>query len=181
MFISVNQNLCAGCGICIHECPSGAIYLEDGRAMIDQSRCTGCQTCVEHCPNEAIEATQEQPIKTISPVGDKATTLVPLQETRQSPASVQARTIQPTPLNSKRSITSIASAALASMGRDILPRVIDVMVTALENRADRSVEYKQTSIEPARNKPMNTHRRGRGKQIRYRGGRGNGGIRKGRR
>lgn len=181
MYVCVNQNRCAGCGICVDECPSGAICLEDGRAVIDQSRCTGCHTCVENCPNEAIEVIQDQPVKSIFPVVDKPIPLASLQETSQSPVPVQASIIQTTPVNSKRSITLIASAALTYMGREVLPRVIDVMVTALENRIARSAEHNQIPIEPVQNMQMNTNRGGRGNQIRYRGGSGNGRIRKGRR
>jgi ferredoxin len=35
MKMQVNQELCAGCGTCMDECPEGAIQLVDQKAVID--------------------------------------------------------------------------------------------------------------------------------------------------
>jgi len=51
----VDLNLCDGCGICIHSCPSNAIEMKDGKAEIDPFLCTGCGACVPVCPKEAID------------------------------------------------------------------------------------------------------------------------------
>lgn len=51
----VNRTECTGCGICVDDCPSGAIILDDsGISVIDQSTCTECGGCVSACPAEAI-------------------------------------------------------------------------------------------------------------------------------
>jgi|GEM_PF-1188627 len=52
--MKVNSN-CIGCGVCIDECPRGAIHLTDGRAVIDNDLCTNCGLCAEVCPVNAIE------------------------------------------------------------------------------------------------------------------------------
>ena len=50
----VNKELCSACGLCIRECPQGAIILIWGRADIDPARCNGCQRCLDFCPQGAI-------------------------------------------------------------------------------------------------------------------------------
>ncbi|WNY28826.1 Ferredoxin-type protein NapF [Methanimicrococcus stummii] len=51
----VNKSECTGCGICVDDCPSGAISLDDaGISVIDQGACTECGACVSGCPAEAI-------------------------------------------------------------------------------------------------------------------------------
>ena len=44
---------CDACGICIDECPVGAIS-EGDIYVIDSDTCVGCGTCAGACPNEAI-------------------------------------------------------------------------------------------------------------------------------
>jgi electron transfer flavoprotein alpha subunit len=52
--VTVNEQECTGCGICVDSCPVEAISLVDGVASIDQAECTQCLTCVDECPVEAI-------------------------------------------------------------------------------------------------------------------------------
>ncbi len=40
---------CAGCGICVARCGSGALSL-DGRVTVDSGRCTHCGECLGQCP-----------------------------------------------------------------------------------------------------------------------------------
>ena len=54
---------CKKCGICISECPVGAISKnKDGQTVINGSKCIGCGKCKNSCPNNAIEifAVREQ-------------------------------------------------------------------------------------------------------------------------
>ncbi len=44
---------CTGCGICMRNCPAGAIEIKD-TARINYSRCIGCMSCQELCPFGAI-------------------------------------------------------------------------------------------------------------------------------
>lgn len=45
---------CIGCGICVKNCPAGAVRVENFHAIIDYGKCTSCGACVEKCPKKAI-------------------------------------------------------------------------------------------------------------------------------
>lgn len=53
--IQVDQELCVGCGLCINNCPSGAISLLFNKAYIDHRKCTGCEICISTCPLAVIK------------------------------------------------------------------------------------------------------------------------------
>ena len=45
---------CIGCMKCQHNCPNGAIYVENNLARIDHTKCVGCGICAEVCPRGII-------------------------------------------------------------------------------------------------------------------------------
>ena len=45
---------CIGCGLCVKNCPQGAVKVENFCAEIDQEKCIGCGICKEKCPKKAI-------------------------------------------------------------------------------------------------------------------------------
>jgi len=45
---------CLACGVCMDECPSGAIQEGDDIFSINADACTECGTCIDSCPNSAI-------------------------------------------------------------------------------------------------------------------------------
>jgi len=47
---------CIACGLCVKNCPNGALTLEDNIVNIDYSKCVACGTCVEKCPRKVIHA-----------------------------------------------------------------------------------------------------------------------------
>ena len=55
-----------GCGICVKNCESGAIYLENDCAVIDNEKCTECGACVEKCPRKIITMRKPEEEKEIS-------------------------------------------------------------------------------------------------------------------
>ncbi|MCY3413565.1 MAG: 4Fe-4S binding protein [Candidatus Heimdallarchaeota archaeon] len=52
-YASVNQELCAACGICEEKCPVDAITVEE-YSMINLERCIGCGVCTRFCPENGI-------------------------------------------------------------------------------------------------------------------------------
>jgi len=53
--IKINEEQCNGCGVCIPNCPEGAIQVIDGKArLISDIFCDGLGACIGHCPQEAI-------------------------------------------------------------------------------------------------------------------------------
>jgi len=54
---SVNEDLCAGCGICVALCPYTAIELdrETRVAKVNEVLCQGCGTCAAACPSGAAQ------------------------------------------------------------------------------------------------------------------------------
>lgn len=47
------QNLCNNCGVCVPQCPEGALSMVDGVVVWDESKCVSCNTCIEVCPHHA--------------------------------------------------------------------------------------------------------------------------------
>ena len=41
---------CIGCGICVEQCPSKAIQIQDQQAWIDVDKCNKCLNCLKKCP-----------------------------------------------------------------------------------------------------------------------------------
>lgn len=53
MVYAVKQG-CTLCGMCVMECPMGAISLGKSGASIDPEKCVGCGSCADNCASEAI-------------------------------------------------------------------------------------------------------------------------------
>lgn len=59
----VDQNKCIGCQLCVAACPTGAITMVNGKALIDTAKCINCGVCAkgnqvdfDGCPVQAISA-----------------------------------------------------------------------------------------------------------------------------
>ncbi|MCM8797761.1 MAG: 4Fe-4S binding protein [Candidatus Omnitrophica bacterium] len=53
--IKIDEKKCTGCGLCIPNCPEGALQIIDGKArLISDLFCDGLGACIGHCPQGAI-------------------------------------------------------------------------------------------------------------------------------
>ncbi len=59
--ITINEELCTGCGICADACHEGAIQIIDGKArLISELLCDGLAACVGTCPEGAITIEEKE-------------------------------------------------------------------------------------------------------------------------
>ena len=56
--VSINEDLCNGCGSCIPKCAEGALQIVNGKArIIKDTYCDGLGACLGECPQGAITIT----------------------------------------------------------------------------------------------------------------------------
>ena len=54
--VTLQTDLCKGCTHCIKRCPTEAIRVRDGKAVIKNERCIDCGECIRICPYQAKRA-----------------------------------------------------------------------------------------------------------------------------
>ena len=61
--VTINENLCKGCGLCVRACPNHIIALSKTKinakgyhpaAVTDMEACIGCTSCARTCPDVVI-------------------------------------------------------------------------------------------------------------------------------
>jgi ferredoxin len=53
--IIIDEEKCDGCGLCVPNCPEGALQMVDGKAkLVGEIYCDGLGACIGHCPQGAI-------------------------------------------------------------------------------------------------------------------------------
>ena len=57
--LKVVSTACTGCTHCMHVCPTSAIRIKHGKAVIDEAACTDCGMCLKSCPQHAIIVAQD--------------------------------------------------------------------------------------------------------------------------
>ena len=59
--IEINETKCNGCGLCIPNCPEGALQIIDGKArLISDLFCDGLGACIGECPERAITTIERE-------------------------------------------------------------------------------------------------------------------------
>lgn len=171
MVIQVNQELCVGCGACVDACSIGAIQMTGERAVIIQALCTQCEACVETCPNGAIAVISMPAYQAPIPAyRANETGLVPDQQ-----LAAPAETAPPA-----GGLAPLAGAALVFLGREVAPRLVDVLIDALDRKLARPTT---TAIAPQFTSARGFSARGKSerRRARYRRGQAGGGDHKERR
>jgi ferredoxin len=59
--IKINEEKCDGCGLCIPDCPEGALQVIDGKArLVSDLFCDGLGACIGTCPRGAIAVEERE-------------------------------------------------------------------------------------------------------------------------
>ncbi|MBN2280754.1 MAG: 4Fe-4S binding protein [Candidatus Marinimicrobia bacterium] len=59
--IRINEEKCNGCGLCIPDCPEGALQMIDDKArLVSDLFCDGLGACIGNCPQDAIEVEERE-------------------------------------------------------------------------------------------------------------------------
>jgi len=125
--ITIDAMQCTGCGACMEVCRPGAIYMVDGKAVVDGELCTECEACLRVCPTGAIA---------IRTAAQPAPASARMPAVRPEPEVVRIATKpEPAPLGSR--MLPVVGTALVWAGREILPRLADLLLDALDRRAAR--------------------------------------------
>jgi Fe-S-cluster-containing hydrogenase component 2 len=154
--ININLERCSGCGACVEICPTGAVYLVDGKAALDQGLCCDCQDCISACPTEAI---------TLDTQTDSVTESKRALAPRPEPQVIHVKT-QPSTVSLRSSLVPIIGGALAWAGREIVPWLAEYFLYSMERR----MLQRQLSTD-ARNRPggsFSTRGKGDGSRQRRR-------------
>jgi NAD-dependent dihydropyrimidine dehydrogenase PreA subunit len=170
MEMEVNTELCTGCGTCVEICSNGAMQLIDNLAVLDQAACTQCQSCVDACPVGAITAVE-------LPAAVRKPAVV------QPVPAAEIVVAEPFPSSPKPWL----SAVLAFTGREILPRLADALLAALDRRLAQtqlaqpqaSLSSRNAEISSRQNSGQGYRRRRRSRLNRQQGGGRGRGARKG--
>ena len=54
--VLLDESKCTGCTTCIRHCPTEAIRIKNGHAVIQSDRCIDCGECIRHCTHNAKRA-----------------------------------------------------------------------------------------------------------------------------
>ena len=57
--LKVNLDRCQGCTTCMRSCPTGAIRIRGGKAVVNDNKCVDCGQCMKICPHKAIYIQQD--------------------------------------------------------------------------------------------------------------------------
>lgn len=121
--ITVDQESCIKCGLCVEECPTRVLKLEStGPVEINANACLACGHCVAVCPKEAID-NEKSPLAMQSEVGD-----LPKLDPEQAKNFIRSR-------------RSIRSYKTKSVEREKLLQLVDVANLAPTASNTQGISY----------------------------------------
>jgi NAD-dependent dihydropyrimidine dehydrogenase PreA subunit len=158
--IEINTERCNACGECVQVCPTGAIYLVEGTAMVEQELCRDCGSCITACPTEAISL-----ITPKEAVVEPARAPVP----RPEPEVIQVKTGS-APASFRTSLLPVVGGALAWGWREIVPRLAEYLLYDLDRRAAKRRSLVVRKNTPDHGSSIGGRGKGRRRRQRRRGG-----------
>lgn len=126
--IAINFEICDGCGTCVATCPDGALYLVDGKAMVDANLCLGCESCIAACPREAIAF--------LTQMSSPQAKALDVLASRPEPEVIRVRT-QPSRVSLRSRVLPLVGATAAWAARELVPVMAEYLVERLERRVAR--------------------------------------------
>ncbi|MDD4102657.1 MAG: 4Fe-4S binding protein [Kiritimatiellae bacterium] len=91
--ISIDENLCNGCGLCVSACHEGALQMINGKArLVSESYCDGLGACLPECPTGAIKIEERE----AAPFDEQA--VAAHMVAAKSPTPIAAHPAAPSPL-----------------------------------------------------------------------------------
>jgi len=118
--IRVDLERCTGCGICVDSCHTKAIQIVDAHAAIDDGLCDHCEACIRACPEGALSS-----MSVVVPASRAQPPLLPALVPLRDTAA-----IRPSNTTWQRRVLPILGAAISFAVREIVPRVVDALVSA---------------------------------------------------
>ncbi len=156
--IIIDAERCTGCGACVEVCPDSAIYLVQGIATVDGQLCREGEACIAACPTEAI--------RLVTPERELAAAPGRLPVPQPEPEVIQVRTPS-SPVSLRARVLPVVGATLAWAGREVLPRLADLLLDSLDRR-----EVRQDTLGPGKGSGRaGTGGRRRQRRLRRGGGR----------
>jgi len=123
--LEVDLAKCTGCGQCTEVCPTGALRVEGGHAVVDAGLCRGCEACVPACPQDAL-AWKEAPVVAVR---------------QEAPAALKAdrggALVRAAPAPWHRRVVPVLASMMRFTGQEVLPRVLEAIATSGDERSAR--------------------------------------------
>jgi len=157
--VTINYADCNGCGLCVDECPTGALILQNNHAFIDQDLCQECHSCISVCPQGAILVGEKQPV---------AENVIQISALPKPTLDTLVEPAEQMPL--REMLLPAIGSVLLWTGRELVPRLADLALNALDRRiqtANMSPDHQY--LRPHRNDVSpSASGRGRGRRRRRR-------------
>lgn len=163
---SLKLEECTGCGACVAACTAGAIRLTGSAVEIDAALCNKCGACVAACPTGAlVETVTTAALAVTGPSGAQMPAVTAPVLAVARPSGTQAPVVSAPAF---RRLVPLAGATMAFLGREVAPRLLDLLITTLERRLDAPVSVSGTNPQVSRRV---AEPGGSGLRRRHRGGR----------
>ena len=84
-FITIDEERCIGCSLCVKDCPGSCLSVENGKAQARQIGCIQCGHCYAICPQGAVRMTEydctDEPVVSMTEL-DSSTLLAAMRSRR---------------------------------------------------------------------------------------------------